>query len=139
MRIFSTLLDFLFILAPALLLAVAAPSGAKGIALSGWLTGLSLGGCVYLVLFWSLWQATPGMLLAGTRLANATTPESPGVARLTLRLLGLVMATLPLGLGLMPALWNRRLQGMHDWIAGTVVLEEDEASKSLTSIVRELA
>jgi uncharacterized RDD family membrane protein YckC len=43
-------------------------------------------------------------------------------ARGILRCIGLVLATLPLFLGYLPIVFDRRRRGLADWLAGTVVV-----------------
>jgi uncharacterized RDD family membrane protein YckC len=81
-----------------------------------WLTA----GSAYLLFFWSLAGQTPGMRFIGIRL------DSGGERRIGLRcalrrLFGLALAVIPLGLGLVGVLGDRR-QGWQDRIAGTEVL-----------------
>jgi uncharacterized RDD family membrane protein YckC len=53
------------------------------------------------------------------------------------RTLGLIVAILPVLLGLLWMLWNKRRQGWHDLLAGSVVIREDEALKSVHQLARE--
>jgi uncharacterized RDD family membrane protein YckC len=75
----------------------------------------------YFVLFWSTAGQTPGMRLLALRVM---TPDGvrPGVARSVVRLAGLGLAIVPLFAGFLPVLVDRRRRGLHDMIAGTVVL-----------------
>jgi uncharacterized RDD family membrane protein YckC len=41
---------------------------------------------------------------------------------------------LPAGLGIFGIGWSRRRQGLHDRLAGTVVIMEDEAAMSLAEL-----
>lgn len=93
-------------------LALALGSGA-------WLTL----GAVYLLAFWSLAGQTPGMRFFGIRLGI----EGRGLPRrlAVRRLVGLVLAVLPLGLGLLGILFDERRRGWQDRLAGVDVLYED--------------
>jgi uncharacterized RDD family membrane protein YckC len=48
--------------------------------------------------------------------------EPPGVARSIVRLVGLGLAILPLFAGFLPVLVDDRRRGLHDFLAGTVVV-----------------
>ena len=48
-----------------------------------------------------------------------------------------LFAVAPMGLGLLPILINKRNQGLHDKIAGTLVIDDDEASKTLAQLIQE--
>ena len=75
----------------------------------------------YFVLFWSTAGQTPGMRLMALRVM---TPDGahPGLARSFVRLVGLGLAIVPLFAGFLPVLFDVRRRGLHDMIAGTVVL-----------------
>jgi uncharacterized RDD family membrane protein YckC len=75
----------------------------------------------YFVLFWSTAGQTPGMRLMGLRLLSET-GAYPSVARSVVRLVGLVLAIVPLFLGFVPVLFDARRRGLHDFMASTVVL-----------------
>jgi uncharacterized RDD family membrane protein YckC len=75
----------------------------------------------YFVLFWSTAGQTPGMRLMGLRVMTPR-GEHPGVARSVVRLIGLGLAIVPLFLGFLPVLVDARRRGLHDFLAGTVVL-----------------
>jgi uncharacterized RDD family membrane protein YckC len=75
----------------------------------------------YFVLFWSTAGQTPGMRLMGLRLMTSTGVH-PSVGRSVIRLIGLGLAIVPLFLGFVPVLIDERRRGLHDFMAGTVVL-----------------
>lgn len=82
--------------------------------------GMFLG--LYLV-FWYWKQATPGMALIKTYIADAKTSEKPSVLQLLFRCVGLLISALPFGLGFLWSAWDSKHQGWHDKLAGTVVLQ----------------
>jgi uncharacterized RDD family membrane protein YckC len=75
----------------------------------------------YFVLFWSTAGQTPGMRLMGLRVLTSG-GTYPGVIRSLVRVIGLGLAIVPLFLGFLPVLVDRRRRGLHDLVAGTVVL-----------------
>jgi uncharacterized RDD family membrane protein YckC len=75
----------------------------------------------YFILFWSTAGQTPGMRLMGLRVMGPAGAHL-GVARSAVRLVGLVLAIVPLFAGFLPVLIDRRRRGLQDLIAGTVVL-----------------
>jgi uncharacterized RDD family membrane protein YckC len=84
-------------------------------------------GCFYLVVFWSLAGQTPGMNFFGIRIGV----EGGGLParRSFRRLLGLVLAAIPFGLGFLGILFDERRRGWQDRLAGAdVVYEPDERS-----------
>ena len=93
--------------------------GLSGIALAlGTVAWLVLGG-FYLVAFWSLAGQTPGMRFFGIRLGVAG--RGLRLRASLLRLLGLVLAALPLGLGFLGVLFDERRRGWQDRFAGVDV------------------
>jgi uncharacterized RDD family membrane protein YckC len=94
------------------------PAWLAGILLTaGWL--LIVG--AYFVLFWSAAGQTPGMRLLGVRV------RGPGggalsTGRSLVRLVGLVLAIVPLFAGFIPVLFTERRRGLPDFLAGTVVV-----------------
>jgi uncharacterized RDD family membrane protein YckC len=87
---------------------------------SGWL--LIAGS--YFVLFWSAAGQTPGMRLLRLRVRGPD-GEAPSIGRSMARLLGLVLAIVPLFAGFVPVLFTERRRGLQDFVAGTVVVYED--------------
>ena len=74
------------------------------------------------VLFWLKKQATPGKMVVAARVVDAKTGKTLSVGQAIGRYLGYIVATLPLGLGLLWVAFDRRKQGWHDKMAGTVVV-----------------
>jgi uncharacterized RDD family membrane protein YckC len=83
----------------------------------GWM--VVVGG--YLVLFWSVTGQTPGMRAMHVRVVDAN-GDPPSLGRAIVRLVGLVLAIIPLFAGFLPVLVDDRRRGIHDMLAGTVVL-----------------
>ena len=82
-------------------------------------------------------QGTPGLRLMDCRLVDARSGLGIGLGRSVKRTLGLIVAVLPGLLGLLWMFWNKRRQGWHDLLAGSVVIREDESLKSLHQLARE--
>jgi uncharacterized RDD family membrane protein YckC len=74
------------------------------------------------IVFWIARQATPGKMILSARIVDATTGAKPSVGQSLLRYLGYYVSLLPFGLGLIWVGLDRRKQGWHDKIAGTVVV-----------------
>jgi uncharacterized RDD family membrane protein YckC len=89
----------------------------KLLAAAAWVTVVG----AYFVLFWATAGQTPGMRLMGLRVL-ARDGAHPGFAQALLRVLGLGLAILPLFAGFLPVLVDDRRRGLHDFIAGTVVV-----------------
>jgi uncharacterized RDD family membrane protein YckC len=96
-----------------------------------WLVGAIVGSAwllllvVYFVGFWAAAGQTPGMRLMHLRVvthANA----APSVARSTIRFVALLLSIVPCFAGFLPALVDDRRRGLPDFVAGTVVLYDEQ-------------
>ena len=90
---------------------------------------VALGGGAYLIwtiayftTFWSTTGQTPGDRLMQIRVCRADDGEHLSVARSVVRLVGLVLAAIPLFAGFLPILFDDRRRGLQDMLAGTVVV-----------------
>ena len=81
---------------------------------------------IIIVGFWRYCGATPGKLAVGVRIVDANTGAAPSTGRLVIRLLCYLLSAAPLYLGFLWAAFDRRKQGWHDKIAGTVVVQETD-------------
>lgn len=103
----------------AALLAGGTPSplGLWGDLLVGWVLPALL-----VVLFWHRWRGTPGKLWLSLAIVDARSGRAPSLRQSLLRYLGYFLSSLPFGLGFLWVVWDRRKQGWHDKLAGTVVI-----------------
>ena len=69
-------------------------------------------------------EATPGKVLMGLRVTDLD-GNKPSFARTTLRFFGKFISTLIIFIGFLMIGFTRKHQGLHDKIAGTVVLLQD--------------
>jgi uncharacterized RDD family membrane protein YckC len=79
----------------------------------------------YFALFWTLTGETPGMRLMHLRVVDAE-GQPPRFGRSLLRLAGAVLAAIPFFAGYLLVLVDDRRRGLHDMIAGTVVVHVAE-------------
>jgi uncharacterized RDD family membrane protein YckC len=79
---------------------------------------------VYFVLFWSVTGQTPGMRAMRLRVV-AEDGSPPSLGRALVRLVGLLLAIVPLFAGFLPVLFDARRRGLPDYLARTVVLYAD--------------
>ncbi|KLN65943.1 MULTISPECIES: RDD family protein [Vibrio] len=76
--------------------------------------------------FWVYRQATPGKMAIRAKIVDANTGDKPSLRQYLIRYLGYIVATLPLGLGILWVAWDKRKQGWHDKLANTVVIGDKE-------------
>ena len=91
------------------------------------------------IVLWALLGATPGKFLLECRVVDARTGRRPGWLRASVRYLCYFVSLLPLGLGFLWIAWDRRKQGWHDKLAGTLVVVEDLVSESMEELERLVA
>jgi len=102
------------------------------------------------VFMWIKFLGTPGKLVLGCHVVDAKTQQAMNPGQAVLRYVSYFVSMLPLGLGFFWIAWDKRKQGFHDKIAGTVVIvdsistdkthkqKHDESQKSLQKLMAEL-
>jgi len=90
-----------------------------------------------LIMFWRRLGATPGKILLDCRVVDARTLEPISLKSAVIRALGYIVSALPVYLGFLWMAIDRRKQGWHDKLAGTLVLHEpdDYANLSLQELM----
>jgi len=87
-----------------------------------------------IVIFWITRSATPGKIVIGARIVDATTGGKPSAFQLLKRYVGYYLSALPLGWGFLHVAFDDKKQGWHDKMAGTVVVYLSEAIEPPPSI-----
>lgn len=77
---------------------------------------------VAVVLFWIYRQATPGKMAIGAKIVDAKTLSKPSTGQLVGRYLGYYVSILPFLFGLFWVGIDKKKQGFHDKLAGTLVI-----------------
>jgi len=80
-------------------------------------------------------QGTPGKHLMDCLVLDARSGRNLSCRQSLWRGLAMLLAALPAGLGIFRIGWSHRKQGLHDRLAGTVVLMEDESRMSLAALM----
>ena len=89
-------------------------------------------------LFWTFLAATPGMLLLGCQVLRAGSGRHLSLPRSLVRCVGLWLGLVCLGVGVLWIIWDPRRQGLHDKLAGSVVIKEDESLMALDELLEGL-
>ena len=96
-----------------------------------WQTGLT---AIFIIGCWMYFAATPGKKLFNAHVVDARTFRRASAAQLLVRYLGYFVSLIPCGLGFIWIGFDRRKQGWHDKLAGTVVIvgrpENDTGDKA---------
>ena len=79
---------------------------------------------IIVVVFWTQRQSTPGKMIFGARIVDARTGLEPGTGQWVIRYLAYYLSALVFFLGFLWVAFDRRKQGWHDKIAGTVVVRD---------------
>lgn len=79
---------------------------------------------IAVIAFWIYRQATPGKMAVSAKIVDAVTGNPPTTAQLIGRYLAYFVSTLPLCLGIFWIALDKRKQGWHDKLAGTVVVRK---------------
>lgn len=77
------------------------------------------------ITFWVYKSATPGKMATHLTIVDAKTGGKPTTAQFVIRYLGYYVSIIPLFLGLIWVGIDKRKQGFHDKMAGTVVLRSN--------------
>lgn len=73
-------------------------------------------------LLWVLCGATPGKMAVSAKIVDAKTCKRATLRQCLLRLVGCYLSAIPFGLGFIWIAVDRKKQGWHDKLAGTVVI-----------------
>ena len=76
----------------------------------------------YIVGFWLWKSATPGKMVVGARIVDHRTGAEPSGGQFIGRYFAYIVSSVLFGLGFLWAAFDKRKQGWHDKLAGTVVV-----------------
>ena len=79
---------------------------------------------IAVIIFWIYKQATPGKMAISAKILDATTGEPASTGQLIGRYFGYFVSMIPLFLGVIWVAFDKRKQGWHDKLAGTVVVNQ---------------
>jgi uncharacterized RDD family membrane protein YckC len=79
---------------------------------------------VAVIVFWIYKSATPGKMMLGLKIADAKTGGTASTGQLIGRYFAYYVSTIPLFIGLIWVGIDKRKQGWHDKLAGTIVVRE---------------
>ncbi|GAB6069656.1 RDD family protein [Thiomicrorhabdus hydrogeniphila] len=80
---------------------------------------------IAVIVFWAYKSATPGKMALKLTILDAKTGQKPSTQQFIIRYLGYFVSTIPLFLGLIWVGIDKRKQGWHDKMAGTVVVKDN--------------
>jgi uncharacterized RDD family membrane protein YckC len=77
---------------------------------------------VIIITFWVLKQGTPGKILLKMKIIDAKTGECPTMKQWVIRYLAYIPSMVVLLLGFFWVAWDKKKQGWHDKLSGTLVV-----------------
>ena len=77
---------------------------------------------VVILMFWQFKQATPGKMIFNGIIVDAETGGKPSFKQFFIRYIGYIPSALVFFLGFLWVIWDKKKQGWHDKMAGTVVI-----------------
>jgi len=86
---------------------------------------------IAVVLFWIFKSSTPGKMVFKATIVNATDGGKPKPIRLIIRYLGYFLNIFALGIGFYWIGIDKRKQGWHDKLAGTVVIKQPAVKEQI--------
>jgi len=81
---------------------------------------------IAVIMFWLKKQATPGKMVFSIKVIDAVTGQTMSVGQSIGRYLAYFVSILPLGLGFLWIAFDNKKQGLHDKLAGTVVVRSKD-------------
>ena len=87
---------------------------------------------IAVIIFWIYHSATPGKMVIKAKIVDARTGEKASTAQLVGRYFAYFISIIPLMLGVIWVAFDKRKQGWHDKLAGTVVvMDKDQGPESV--------
>ena len=77
---------------------------------------------IAVIIFWMTRQATPGKMVILAKIVDADSGKPPTTGQIIGRYFAYYVSSIPLGLGFLWIAFDRKKQGWHDKLAGTVVV-----------------
>ncbi len=84
-----------------------------------------------IILFWIYCQATPGKMVISAKIVDAETGEKPSVGQCIGRYVAYIPSILFFGVGFLWVAVDKKKQGWHDKLAGTVVVRKKDVLDTL--------
>lgn len=77
------------------------------------------------ILFWRRFLGTPGKMLLELCVVDAKSGQRMGLGQSVIRYFAYLISMLPLGLGFIWIVFDKKKQGWHDKLAGSIVIKHD--------------
>ena len=84
---------------------------------------------IAVIVFWVYKSATPGKMITNLVIVDAETGGKPSTGQFIGRYFAYYLSAIPLMLGFIWVAFDKRKQGWHDKLAGTVVIRKNESEQ----------
>ena len=84
---------------------------------------------IAVIVFWVYKSATPGKMITNLIIVDAETGGKPSTGQFVGRYFAYYLSAIPLLLGFIWVAFDKRKQGWHDKLAGTVVIRKNESEQ----------
>ena len=84
---------------------------------------------ITVIVFWVYKSATPGKMITNLIIVDAETGGKPSTGQFVGRYFAYYLSAIPLLLGFIWVAFDKRKQGWHDKLAGTVVIRKNESEQ----------
>jgi uncharacterized RDD family membrane protein YckC len=84
--------------------------------------------------FWTARQATPGKMLISAVIIDERTAQPPTISQHIGRFFAFFLVVIPFGIGALWIAFDRKKQGWHDKLAGTVVVRTRKPPRRLAAV-----
>ena len=81
---------------------------------------------IIVIWFWIKYKGTPGKLIMNIQVIDEESGSSLTIGKSILRYIGYLVSTIPLGLGYLWVLFDKKNRAWHDMIAGSVVIKKQK-------------
>ncbi|CAM3518458.1 RDD family protein [Parendozoicomonas haliclonae] len=78
------------------------------------------------VVLWMRLSATPGKMVFHLKVVDERSYNKPGLGQSLVRYLGYFISAIPMGIGFLRVGWHKKKQGLHDTLARTLVIKDQQ-------------
>ena len=140
LRVWASVIDstlILLVVGPILYLEYGKEFFYREDLLAGWIDFLAtqVFPSLAVIIFWIYRSATPGKMIVLAKIVDARSGGKPSVKQCIIRYFAYFISSIPLFLGILWVGWDKRKQGWHDKLAGTLVIRLDPDSSGDVPVV----
>ena len=85
---------------------------------------------IFVLWFWLKYNSTPGKMLLSLKIVDSRTLKKPSILQLIIRMLSCAISVLPLGIGFLSTIFNKKNMAWHDFLSSTVIIKTQGLAKN---------